>query len=119
MELTLNIYNTRLCKKGDIAREAKAQDIELSTGVCTDVLNIIQIDLFEGGLSALSTESQFDIILGIVKDGLPFFIDLMKEIFDVSDAEMKNTKLSDIAKVVFAIVKYSMKELAPFAKQKN
>ena len=118
MELKLNIYNTRLCKKGDIARVATAQDIDLSTGVCMDVLDIIQIDLFEGGLSALSIESQFEIIVGIVKNGLPYFVDLMKEIFEVTDAEMKNTKLTEIAKVVFDIIKYSMKALAPL-KQKN
>ena len=110
MELKLNVYETRLCKK--VERTVKANDFELSTGVCEDVLNIINIDLFEGGLDALSDESMQELAVGLIKNGYPFFIELVKEIFELTDDEAKRLKVSDIAKVVIDIVKYSFSQLA-------
>lgn len=119
MEIKLNIYTDRFCRK--VARVAKAEDFELSTGICEDVLNIINIDMLEGGLSALSDESRQELAIGIVKDGFPFFVTMMKELFDLTDEETKNTKIADIAKVVVDIVKYSFTQLASSVggKQKN
>jgi hypothetical protein len=110
MELTLNVYTGRLCR--EVEKSVTANDFELSTGICEDVLNIINIDMFEGGLEALSDESKFSLVVGVVKDGFPFFRDLIKEIFELTDDEVKRTKLSEIAKVVIDIVKYSGKQLA-------
>ena len=110
MELRLNIYKTRLCR--EIEKTVTANDFELSTGVCEDVLDIINIDMFEGGLSALSEETKTDLIVGIVKNGYPFFVKLVQEIFEITDDEAKRLKVSDIASVVLDIVKYSMSQLA-------
>lgn len=110
MELKLDIYTTRLCRK--VERTATAQDFELSTGVCEDVLDIINIDMFEGGLSALSEESMTELVIGIIKNGYPFFMELIKEIFDITDSEAKRIKVTDIAKVVLDIIKYSFSQLA-------
>lgn len=110
MELKLDIYTTRLCR--EVERTATAQDFELSTGVCEDVLDIINIDMFEGGLSALSEESKTELVIGIIKNGYPFFMELIKEIFEISDSEAKRVKIADIAKVVLDIIKYSFSQLA-------
>lgn len=110
MELKLDIYTTRLCRK--VERTATAQDFELSTGVCEDVLDIINIDMFEGGLASLSNESATELVIGIIKNGYPFFMDLIKEIFEISDSEAKRIKVTDIAKVVLDIIKYSFSQLA-------
>lgn len=109
MELKLNVYKTRLCRQ--IERTAVANDFELSTGVCEDVLNIINIDMFEGGLQALSNESMQELAIDLIKNGYPFFIELVKEIFDITDDEGKRLKIADIAKVVMDIVKYSFTQL--------
>lgn len=110
MELKLNIYADRLCRK--IEKTVTANDFELSTGICEDVLNIINIDMFEGGLSALSEESMQELAIGIIKNGYPFFVELVKEIFEISDDEAKRIKVSEIAGVVIEIVKYSFGQLA-------
>lgn len=110
MELKLNIYTTRLCR--EVERTVTAQDFELSTGVCEDVLDIINIDMFEGGLSALSDESTQELTIGIIKNGYPFFVELIKEIFEISDDEAKRIKIADVATVVMNIVKYSFTQLA-------
>ena len=109
MELTLNIYTTRLCR--EIERTVTAQDFELSTGICEDVLNIINIDMFEGGLQALSSDSMQDLAIDLIKNGYPYFIELVKEIFGITDDEGKRLKIADIAKVVMDIVKYSFTQL--------
>ena len=112
MELKLDIYKTKLCRKGDVERVATANDFELSTGICEDVLNIINIDMFDGGISSLSQESAVSLIAGIVKDGFPFFMQLVQEIFDLSEDEARRIKISDTVSVVIEIVKYSVGQLA-------
>lgn len=119
MELKLNVYETRLCRK--VEREVTAADFGLSTGVCEDVLNIINIDMFEGGLEALSDESMQELTIDIIKNGYPFFKQLIQEIFELSDDEAKRIKIEEVAKVVIDIVKYSFAQLvtALGTKQKN
>lgn len=110
MELKLNIYADRLCRK--VERTVTANDFELSTGICEDVLNIINIDMFEGGLSALSDESMQELAIGIIRNGYPFFVNLIKEIFEITDDEAKRIKVADVAAVIIEIVKYSFSQLA-------
>lgn len=110
MELKLNIYTTRMCR--EVERTVTAKDFELSVGVCEEVLNIINIDMFSGGLSALSDESSKELMIDIIKTGYPYFIELIKEIFEISDDECKRIKVADVATVMFDIVKYSMSQLA-------
>ena len=110
MELKLDIYTTRLCRK--VERTATADDFELSTGVCEDVLDAINIDMFQGGLKALGDESSQELIMHVIKNGYPVFMGLIKEIFDLTDSETKRIKIADVAKVVMDIVKYSVSNLA-------
>lgn len=110
MELKLNIYADRLCRK--VEKTVTANDFELSTGICEDVLNIINIDMFEGGLSALSDESMQELAIGIIRNGYPFFMNLIKEIFEITDDEAKRIKVADVAAVIIEIVKYSFSQLA-------
>lgn len=120
MELKLNIYADRFCR--NLEKTVTANDFELSTGICEDVLNIINIDMFEGGLSALSDESMQELAIGIVKNGYPFFVEIIKEIFEISDDEVKRIKVADVVTVVIEIVKNSVNQLVGSLggkKQKN
>lgn len=110
MEIKLNIYADRMCRKID--RVVTAKDFELSVGVCEDVLKVVNIDMFSGGLQALTEESQKELMIEMIKDGYPVFIELVKEVFELSDDDAKHVKVSDIASVIFDIVKYSMVQLA-------
>ena len=109
MELKLDIYTTRLCR--EVERTVTANDFELSTGVCEDVLNLINIDMFEGGFQSISDDSKQELMIDLVKNGYPYFLDLIKEIFELSDDEAKRIKVADVAKVVIDIVKYSFTQL--------
>ena len=120
MDIKLNIYKDRFCRVLD--REVTAADFELSTGVCEDILNLINIDMFEGGIEALSDESKLDLIIGIVKNGYPQFKALLQELFELTDDEIRNTKIAEIALAVKNIAEYSFTTLASTLggnKQKN
>lgn len=107
MELKLKIYDDRFCRKNE--RVVTAPDFGLSVQVCEEVLDIINIDAFEGGLEALSDESMYSIAFSVIRNGLPYFREFIKEIFDVSGDIYFN--IEDAAKVIVEIVKYSIKEL--------
>lgn len=114
MEIKLNIYKPKgkLCISKEIERTVTAEDFELSTGVCDDVLNAINLDLFEGGLDALSGETAQTLAINLVKNGYPFFIQLLKDIFELTDDEARRLKIEEIAQVVLDIAKYSFKQIA-------
>lgn len=120
MDIKLNIYKDRFCRVLD--REVTAADFELSTGICEDVLDLINIDMFEGGLDTLTDESKLELIIGIVKNGYPQFRKLLQELFELTDDEIRNTKIADIALAVKNIAEYSFVTLASTlggGKQKN
>lgn len=117
MELTLNIYEDRLCRK--VEKTVTASEFSLSTAICEDVLNVINIDMWEGGIQSLDTEALLPLVIPIIRNGFPFFVQLVAEIFEITEKEAKHTKLSEMAKVLIDIVMYAMDELKPLATSKN
>lgn len=109
MEMKLNIYTDDFCT--EVARVATAGEFKLSLGICEDVLDIIQIDMWDGGLSALTDEGMRELSIGIIRDAFPFFKKIVKRIFDLTDEEVRNTDLVDIANVVVGIINYSISQL--------
>ena len=109
MKLELNIYTDDFCT--EVARVAKAGEFKLSLGICEDVLEMIHIDMWDGGLTAMSDESMRELSIGIIRDGFPFFKKIIKRLFNLTDEEVRNTDLTDIAKVVVEIIKYSISQL--------
>ena len=110
MDLKLPIYKDEFCQ--EIEREATAGEFKLSVGICEDVLNIINIDMFEGGLEALSDETTNALVMGIVKNGFPYFKKIIMRLFNLTEGEIRRTEIADIAKVVLGIVKYSIIQLS-------
>lgn len=109
MELKLNLYSDKFCRK--FLREVSAKDFDLSLGICEDLLDIINIDMFEGGLDALTDGKDMTVFLPIVKNALPFIKELLAELFEVSVEELRYVKLSDIVTVVKQIVAYAINEM--------
>lgn len=121
MELSLNIYKAKgkYTITDEIERVAVARDFELTTGVCEDIMDLINIDMFSGGFAALSDESKQELAMSIIKDGYPLFLEIIKEVFDLTDKEAKHLKIADVANVVLEIVKYSFTQLAKSFGGKN
>ena len=117
MDLKLNIYTTKLCR--EVEKTVTAREFELSVGICEDVLDVINIDMFEGGLDSLSQEALLELAIPIVRNGFPFFKELLSEIFEVSSDEIRRTKISEVAQVIVASVKYSISQLKSLGGKKS
>lgn len=109
MELKLNIYTDKKCK--EIKKTLTANDFELSTGVCEDVLRLIKVDQVDD-LAALSEESQAELLLDIITNNLEQFKDLLKNVFDdLTDEDLSNTRIKELMGAVAQIIKFSFATL--------
>lgn len=116
MELTIKLYEDRLCRK--LKAEKTAADFGLSLGLCEEILNAVNIDMFlDGGYSALSDESKLQLILPIIKENYPYFKELLAELFEVSVEEMAYVDIMQIGVVIMNIIAYAVKKMSPFAKK--
>lgn len=108
MDLKLNIYQDRLCRKLD--REVVANEFYLSTSICTEVIKLVDPESM-AGLSALSKEGQIEVAIEVIKNGYPFFMELIKEIFELTDDDMRYLKIEEVTGVIVQIFRYSMGQL--------
>lgn len=120
MELTLNIYKVgKYTASNEVIRVAKVQDFSLTLGACEDILNLINIDMFAGGLDAMTSESKLELISEIIKNGLPMFKEIIQEIFSLTDEEAKGLKIEEVGGVIVAIIKYAFSQLGKSIGNKN
>ena len=109
MELKLNIYTNKKCK--EIEKTLTVNDFELSTGVCEDVLLLVQVDKIDG-LAAMSEESQAELLIDIITRNFEQFKDLLKNVFDdLTDEDLSKTKIKELMTVVSQIIKFSFATL--------
>ena len=109
MELKLNIYTDKKCK--EIEKTLRLNDFELSTGVCEDVLVLIQADKIDD-LAAMSEESQAALLIDIITRNFEQFKDLLKNVFDdLTDEDLSKTKIKEMMTVVAQIIKFSFATL--------
>ena len=109
--MKLNIYEKR-----KIVKAYTAEEYDIMTGTVEDVLEAIGIDKIE-----LSTD--MDVIKFVAKaiaGNLDIIKRLMKDVFDgITDAELRNTKVKEIAKVVVDLVQYTFAEVKEGVSGKN
>lgn len=109
MELKLNVY-----KGSKVAKTYTAESFRLSTGVCEDILQLIDIDKI---LSGDLQDSQFQKFLGfeimkVVQRSFGSFKDFLKDIFDgLTDEEIRKTDIVEVGNVVYQIVLYTVNRL--------
>ena len=101
MQLLLNIYDpeTKI-----IAKQQKAESVDIMFGTIEDLIEIIDIDK----LSEDNDTELTKIILMSIKKVKP----LLKEVFTgLSDDELKNTKIKELIPLFIDIVKYMFTEI--------
>lgn len=105
MELKLNVYDGK-----KIVKTYTANDFNLMTGVCEDIINTIDIDKLTGGKlddKALGME-----VIKVVAKSFSKFKPFLQDVFDgLTDDEYRNTSIKEVAAIVFAIVQYTISEL--------
>lgn len=111
MDLKLNIYD-----KKEIVKTYTAETYDLMFGTVEDLIDLINLDNLKTG----SDEELIKIVSEAVMKGLGIIKPLLKDIFDgLTDDELRNTKTSDIAKVLVEVVKYAINEITKGATGKN
>lgn len=111
MELKLNIYNKR-----EIVKTYTTETYDLMFGTVEDLIDLVNLDKLKTG----SDEELIQIVGEAVAKGLGIIKPLLKDIFDgLTDDELRNTKTTDIAKVLVEVIKYSINEISKGAKGKN
>lgn len=113
MELKLNIY-----EHGKIVKTYTAKDFTLTTGICEDVLNLVDIDKLSG---YMGDEQKLGIeIVKIVAKLFPQFRPFLQDIFEgLTDAEFKQTSIKEVGQIIIQIVKYTVSELYNVGTTKN
>lgn len=106
MELKLNVY-----ENGEVKKTYTSNEVDLDTGTCEDLLNLIDIDKLSGtDENELATE-----ILKIVSKALPTFKPILKQVFvGITDDELRKTKVKELGRVIINIITYTLKELFTF-----
>lgn len=112
MELKLNIYEGK-----EIIKTYTSKDFNLRTGTCEDILKLVDIDKFVGGLNDKGALLE---IAKVVVKSFSQFKNLMQEIFEgLTDEEYSKTIVVDIASVVLDVITYTITELFSASSQKN
>lgn len=118
MEIKLNVYTTRALR--NIEKTYSVEDFRLSTGACEDLLDIINIDMFDGDLDVLSDESKVVELLRSITGGIQVFKELLKDIFEgLNDDEIRRTDVAEILGCVAKIITYSINGLSSAFSGKN
>lgn len=111
MDLKLNIYNKR-----EIVKTYTAETYDLMFGTVEDILELINLEKLQTGSDA----ELIKIVGEAVTKGMNVIKPLLKDIFDgLTDEELRNTKTTDIAKILVEVVKYSINEIGKGANGKN
>lgn len=109
--MKLNIYEKKKIKK-----TYEADKYDLLFGTLEDVANAVNLDEMKTG-----TDTELlKLIGGLVFRSMGTVKELLKDIFEgITDEDLKNTKVSEIAAVLLEIVKYTIEQLSKNFSGKN
>lgn len=105
MELKLNIYNGN-----DIVKTYTVQDFRLKTGVCEDILDIVEIDKFSN-LQNLSDDEALQLIPMLLKFSKQFKPIMLQVFPELTEEEYRNTDMSEVAGVAWGIIMHTISSL--------
>lgn len=111
MELKLNIYD-----KKKVIKTYTAETYDLMFGTVEDLLEIIDLNKLESG----SDIELIKVVGNLVLKGMDIIKPLLKDVFEgLTDEELKNTKVSEIATALIEVVKFSINEMGKGVTRKN
>ena len=100
MNLKLNIY-----KKREIIKTYESDTYDLLFGTVEDFLGLIDLDKIKTGSDAEIIKLVGQACIG----GMDTIKSLLKDVFeDLTDEDLKNTRVSEIVKVLTQIIRYSI-----------
>lgn len=109
--MKLNIY-----EKKKIVKTYEAETYDLMFGTVEDFIELVDLDKLQTGSDA----EIIKLVGGVVLKGMDVIKPLLKDVFEgLTDEELRNTKVSEIASVLVDIVKFAVTELSKGANSKN
>ena len=101
--MKLNIYN-----KKEIVKTYEVDAYDLMFGTVEDVANAVDLDKLQTG----SDVEIIQLVGNLVVTSMDTVKDLLKDVFDgITDDELRNTKVREIAIVLIDVVKYTITQL--------
>lgn len=111
MELKLNVYN-----KKEIVKTYTAETYDIMFGTVEDLIDTLNLD----GLNTTDSVELVKVATNVVVNGMDVVKPLLKDMFDgLTDDELRNTKVKEVATVLIEVVKFSMQQIAKGSKGKN
>lgn len=109
--MKLNIYN-----KKEIVKTYTAATYELMFGTVEDLLKLINVDKMKTGSDTEIIKMVGEMLIG----GLGDVKWLLLDVFDgLTEDELRNTKVSEIATVLVEVVKFAIVEMSKNLNSKN
>ena len=112
MQLNLNIYKGKTIEKVYTANE-----FDIMFGTVEDLISLIDVDRLTGDISDADFVTA---IMLVLRNGFDQVKTLIQEIFpDVTDEELRRTKIKEVAMVIVQVLKYGFKSMAAAGNSKN
>lgn len=112
MELKLNIYN-----KKEIVKTYTAETYDIMFGTVEDLIDVLDLEGLKTGSDVELIQVATKLIISSKDDIIK---PLLKDIFDgLTDDELKNTKVKELASVFINIVRYSIDQITSGNNGKN
>lgn len=109
--MKLNIYENK-----KIVKTYEAATYDLMFGTVEDILKLINVDSMKTGSDTEIVKMVGSMLIG----GLGDVKFLLLDVFDgLTEDELRNTKVSEIATVLIEVVKFSITEMSKNMNQKN
>lgn len=109
--MKLNVY-----EKKKVVKTYETDKYDLMFGTLEDVADAMKLDQLETG----SNSEIIKMATNLVVHSKETVKELLKDIFEgLTDEELKNTKVKDIATVFVDVVKYTIEQLNILPKSKN
>ena len=107
MKLKLNIYNKR-----KVVKTYETEDYYITWGTMEDVMNSIDLTVFEDGGTNAELIAAVSKLLG-AKDTV--LIPILKDVFEgLTDDELRNARVTEMAQVFIGMVKFNLSQLSLF-----
>ena len=104
-KLKLNIYDGK-----KVVKTYEAEDFNLMTGTCEDIINMIDIDKLTSG--KLNDQQLGIEVVKVVAKSFTKFRPFLQDVFEgLTDEESRHTSIKEVAGAVITIVQYTVGEL--------
>lgn len=109
--MKLNIYN-----KKEIVKTYTAETYDLMFGTVEDLLDLLDLD----NVDISNNDSLIKVATRFLTGGLDVVKPLLKDIYEgLTDEELKNTKIKEVANTLIEVVKFSIAEMGKGSNKKN